>query len=56
MEGRTSGWSKKTEIGPQTRALIMHVIKCYTTDTDYNISSDYDGLAQAVCFDQNMLG
>ena len=24
-------------IGPQTRALIMHVIKCYATDTNYNI-------------------
>ena len=47
---------KKAEIGPQTRALIMHVIKCYATDTDYNISSDYDDLAQAVCFDQHMLG
>ena len=47
---------KKAEIGPQTRALIMHVIKCYATDTDYNISSDYDGLAQAVCFDQHMRG
>jgi hypothetical protein len=42
---------KKAEIGPQTRALIMHVIKCYATNIDYNISSDYEGLAQAVCFD-----
>ena len=47
---------KKAEIVPQTRALIMHVIKCYATDTDYKISSDYDGLSQAVCFDQHMLG
>ena len=47
---------KKAEIGPQTRALIMHVIKGYATDTDYNISSDYDDLAQADCFDQHMLG
>ena len=34
----------------------MHVIKCYATDTDYNISSDYDGLSQAVCLDQDNLG
>ena len=25
---------KKAHIGPQTRALIMHVIKCYANDTD----------------------
>ena len=47
---------KKSQIGPQTRALIIHVIKCFATDTDYNISSDYDGLTQAVCLDQPMLG
>ena len=47
---------KMAGIGPQPRALIMHVIKCYPTDTDYNISSDYDGLSQAVCLDQNSLG
>ena len=34
----------------------MHVIKCYANNTDYNISSDYGGLSQAVCFDQHMLG
>jgi hypothetical protein len=47
---------KKADIGPQTRALIMHFIKCYATNTNYNISSDYDILSQAVCFDQHMLG
>jgi hypothetical protein len=47
---------KTAGIGPQTRALIMHVIKCYATETDYNISSDYDGLTQAVCLDQDGLG
>jgi hypothetical protein len=47
---------KKAQIGPQTRALIMHVIKCFATDTDYNISSDYGGLTQAVCLDQHVLG
>ena len=47
---------KTAGIGPQTRALIMHVIKSYATDTDYNISSDYDGLSQAVCLDQDSLG
>ena len=34
----------------------MHIIKCYATDTDYNISSDYDDLSQAFCFEQHMLG
>jgi hypothetical protein len=34
----------------------MHVIDCVATDTDYHISSDYDGLTQAVCLDQHMLG
>ena len=34
----------------------MHLIKCYSTDTDYDISSDYDGLTQAVCLDQHTLG
>ena len=34
----------------------MHVIKCYTYDTDYNISRDYDNLIQAVCIDQHILG
>ena len=34
----------------------MHVIKCYATDTDYNIFSDYDGLSQAVYLDQDSLG
>ena len=34
----------------------MQVIKCYTTDTDYNISSDYANLSQAVYIDQHMLG
>jgi hypothetical protein len=47
---------KKAQIGPQTRALIMHVIKCYASDTDYNISIDYDNLTQAVCIDQHILG
>ena len=47
---------KRAEIGPKTRALVMHIIKCYATDTDYNISSDYDNLAQAFCIDQHTLG
>jgi hypothetical protein len=47
---------KKAQIGPQTRALIMHVIKCYASDTDYKISRDYDNLTQAVCIDQHILG
>jgi hypothetical protein len=47
---------KKAQIGPQTRAIIMHVINCHATDTDYNIFSDYGNLAQAVCIDQHMLG
>ena len=34
----------------------MHIIKCYATNTDYKISSDYDNLAQAVCINQHMLG
>ena len=34
----------------------MHVIKCYASDTDYNISRDYDNLTQAVCIDQHILG
>jgi hypothetical protein len=34
----------------------MHVINCFATDTDYNISSDYDGLTQAVCLNQHILG
>ena len=42
---------KKAYIGPQTHALIIHVIKCFATDTYYKISRDYDGLNQAVCFD-----
>ena len=46
---------KTAGIGPQVRALIMHAIKCYTTDTNYNISSDYDGLSQAVYLDQDSL-
>ena len=34
----------------------MHVIKCYASDTDYNISRDYDNLTQAFCIDQHILG
>ena len=46
---------KKADIGPQAHALIMYVIKCYVVDTDYNISSNYDGIYQHVYFDQHML-
>ena len=34
----------------------MHVLKCYAMDTDYIISSDYDGLSQAVCLDKDSFG
>ena len=54
-KGELQDGLKKSQIGPQTRALIMHVINCFATDTDYNISSDYDGLTQAVCLDQHMI-
>ena len=46
---------KMAEIGPQTRSLIMNIITYFATDTDYNISRDYDGLTQAIYFDQHML-
>ena len=55
-KGELQGGLKKAQIGPHTRALIMHVISCFDTDTDYNISSNYDRLTQAVCLDQHMLG
>ena len=49
---------KKADIGPQTRALIMHFINCFTNENDYryNISSDYNAVYQAVCFNQHILG
>ena len=34
----------------------MDFIKCYATDTDYNISSNHHSLSQAVCFDKHMNG
>ena len=43
-------------IGPQTRALIMHLIKCFTINEEYNISMDYGDPTQAVCYNQAQLG
>ena len=43
-------------IGPQIRALIMHLIKFFATNEEYNISVDYDNLKQVVCYDQSQLG
>ena len=43
-------------IGPQTRALIMHLIKCFASNEEYNISVDYDDLTQAVCYNQDQIG
>ena len=58
----TEAWKEELQTGlktagivPQTRALIIHVIKCYATDTDYNISSDYKGMSQAVYVDQDSI-
>jgi hypothetical protein len=56
VKGELQEGLKKSQIGPQTRALIMHDIDYFATDTDYNISEDYDGLTQAVCLDQHTLG
>ena len=44
-----------SRIGPQTRELIMHLIKFFATNKEYNISMDYDDLTQAVCYDQAQL-
>ena len=45
-----------TGIGPQTRALITHLIKFFVTNEEYNISVDYDDLTPAVCYDQAQIG
>ena len=34
----------------------MHLIKCFTTNEEYNIYVDYDDLMQGVWYDQAQIG